>query len=149
MDIDVLMTLAVKYDDRVERFLTDLALDPPSQKFQDRNTPLVDETEEKPLVLSTVHSAKGLEWNTVFVPHLLDGLFPSTKSLNSWEDLEEERRLFYVACTRAKERLYLTFPSLVGLFDAFFTHPSRFLAEIDPTITSTEPPALTSPRLVV
>lgn len=132
MDIDVLMTLAVKYDDRVERFLTDLALDPPSQKFQDRNTPLVDETEEKPLVLSTVHSAKGLEWNTVFVPHLLDGLFPSTKSLNSWEDLEEERRLFYVACTRAKERLYLTFPSLVGLFDAFFTHPSRFLAEIDP-----------------
>lgn len=130
LDIDVLYTMAVNYN-KLERFLSDFALDPPSKSFQDKTSPLIDESEDKPLILSTIHSAKGLEWNTVFIPHLLDGLLPSTNSLVSIEYLEEERRLFYVACTRAKERLYLTLPSQFTLWDAFLTHPSRFIVEID------------------
>lgn len=130
LDVDVLYSLAAKYE-KLEKFLSDFALDPPSSSFQNQATPLVDETEDKPLTLSTIHSAKGLEWNTVFLPHLLDGLLPSSNSLGSIEELEEERRLFYVACTRAKERLYITMPAHVSSWDAFLTHPSRFISEID------------------
>lgn len=130
LDVDVIYSLACKYNE-LEKFLSDFALEPPSNKYQDKNTPLVDETEEKPVVLSTIHSAKGLEWNTVFVPHLLDGIFPGTAALNKIEEIEEERRLFYVACTRAKEKLYLTLPSQVSSWDAFFTLPSRFIIETD------------------
>lgn len=130
MEIDVLYSLACKYDD-LEKFLSDFALDPPSNKYQNQTSPLIDETEDKPLILSTVHSAKGLEWNSVFVPHLLDGLFPSARAVGDIEEIEEERRLFYVACTRAKERLYLTMPSYVASWDAFFTFPSRFLVEVE------------------
>ena len=130
MDIDVLHSLACKYDD-LEKFLSDFALDPPSNRYQNHTSPLIDETEDKPLILSTVHSAKGLEWNSVFVPHLLDGLFPSVRAVGDIEEIEEERRLFYVACTRAKEQLYLTMPSYVASWDAFFTLPSRFLVEVE------------------
>lgn len=129
-DVDVLVILAQKYED-LERFLSDFALEPPSNRFQESTTPLIDESEERPLVLSTVHSAKGLEWNTVFIPHLLDGLFPSSRTLRSFEEFEGERRLFYVACTRAKQRLYLTMPSYVSLWTDYFTLPSRFLVEIE------------------
>ena len=82
------------------------------------------------MTISTVHSAKGLEWNTVIVPHALDGLFPSIRA-RDLEEMEEERRLFYVACSRAKEQLYITFPSVLYSYDAVFTYPSRFIAEID------------------
>ena len=129
LDIDVLITLASRYDE-VEKFLADFALDPPSSRFQDETRPRVDESEEDSLILSTVHSAKGLEWTVVFVPHLLDGLFPSDRSLVHGEKLEEERRLFYVACTRAKSRLYLTMPSHFSSWAGWFILPSRFLAEI-------------------
>lgn len=132
LDIDVLYNMAIKYE-KLERFLSDFALDPPSKSFQDQSNPLIDESEDNPLVLSTIHSSKGLEWNTVFIPHLLDGLLPSTNSLVSIEYLEEERRLFYVACTRAKERLYLTLPAQFTLWDAYLIHPSRFIVEIDKT----------------
>jgi len=130
MDIDVLYSLACKYDD-LEKFLSDFALDPPSNRYQNQTNPLIDETEDKPLILSTVHSAKGLEWNSVLIPHLLDGLFPSARAVGDIEEIEEERRLFYVACTRAKEQLYLTMPSHVASWDAFFTLPSRFLVEVE------------------
>ncbi len=129
-DIDILSRLARKYDD-LERFLSDFALDPPSNKYRDEAGPFIDEPKDKPLVLSTVHSAKGLEWDSVFVPHLLDGFFPSVKAIKDIEETEEERRLFYVACTRAKERLYLTLPSYMASWDDFFTLPSRFLAEVE------------------
>jgi DNA helicase-2/ATP-dependent DNA helicase PcrA len=129
LDIDVLYSLACKYEE-LEKFLSDFALDPPSNRFQDNTRPLIDEREDKPLILSTVHSAKGLEWNNVFIPYLLDGVFPSVKSIGDIEGLEEERRLFYVACTRAKEGLYLTMPAYVSFWDAFFTNPSRFIEEI-------------------
>ncbi|MBC7475338.1 MAG: ATP-dependent helicase [Candidatus Sericytochromatia bacterium] len=130
LDIDVLYSLACNYE-KLEKFLSDFALEPPSNNFQNRATPLIDETEESPLTLSTIHSSKGLEWNTVFMPHLLDGLLPSSNSLGNLEDLEEERRLFYVGCTRAKERLFLTMPAHVASWDSFLTHPSRFIIEID------------------
>ena len=133
LDIEVLQTLASKYKS-LERFLSDFALDPPADKFQDRTTPRVDETEEAALVLSTVHSAKGLEWSVVFVPHLLDGLFPSDRSVGDIEELEEERRLFYVACTRAKRALYLTLPSSFQGRGYWLTLPSRFLAEVGPQL---------------
>ncbi len=128
-DIDVLIAMAGKYDD-LEKFLSAFALDPPNAKFQDHNSPLIDESEDKPVTLSTIHSSKGLEWYCVFVPHLLDGLFPTTRSLKSLEDLEEERRLFYVACSRAKEQLFCTYPSYFNTWDNFLTMPCRFMVEI-------------------
>jgi DNA helicase-2/ATP-dependent DNA helicase PcrA len=129
LDIDVVYSLACKYED-LEQFLSDFALDPPSDQFQDQTNPLLDKEPDRPLVLSTIHSAKGLEWNNVFIPYLLDGVFPSTKAISDIEGLEEERRLFYVACTRAKEGLYLSMPSYISFWDSFFTLPSRFIAEI-------------------
>jgi DNA helicase-2/ATP-dependent DNA helicase PcrA len=82
--------------------------------------------------LSTVHQAKGLEFHTVFVIWLTDGMFPSSRSLDTRPALEEERRLFYVAITRAKDELYLTFPHmrLTGGYGDIFQRPSRFLKEI-------------------
>ena len=129
MDVDVLIDLSKKYE-YIEKFLSDFALEPPSRSLSGETTPLIDEEEDPPLTISTIHSAKGLEWHTVFVPHALDGLFPSVRVQNI-EDLEEERRLFYVACSRAKEKLYVSFPSVLYSYDAVFTYPSRFIAEID------------------
>ncbi len=130
LDIRVLTDLANQYDS-LEKFLTDFALDPPSKKFGDRTTTLIDESEDKPLTISTIHSAKGLEWHTVFIPHALDGLIPSVRAIKNIEELEEERRLFYVACSRAKEDLLITMPSYVATYNGFLSYPSRFLVEID------------------
>lgn len=88
---------------------------------------------EERLRLSTIHQAKGLEFEVVFVIMLCDGLFPSARSLKERESEEEERRLFYVAVTRAKNELYLSYPLIrtAGMHggDAF-QHPSRFLDEV-------------------
>jgi len=130
LDIEVFCDLAAKYDD-LQKFLSDFALEPPSKKFGDKTTPLIDESEEKPMTLSTVHSSKGLEWYCVFIPHALDGLFPSVRAIKNIEEVEEERRLFYVACSRAKEELYITMPSFVKTYNGFLSYPSRFLIEID------------------
>ncbi len=130
LDIEVFSDLAVKYDD-LQKFLSDFALEPPSKKFGDKTTPLIDESEDKPMTLSTVHSSKGLEWYCVFIPHTLDGLFPSVRAIKNIEEIEEERRLFYVACSRAKEELYITMPSYVNTYNGFLSYPSRFLIEID------------------
>ncbi|MDQ6764650.1 MAG: UvrD-helicase domain-containing protein [Verrucomicrobiota bacterium] len=82
--------------------------------------------------LSSVHQAKGLEYHTVFVIWLTDGMFPSTRSLETREAIEEERRLFYVAITRARDELYLTYPHmrLNAGYGEMFQRPSRFLKEI-------------------
>jgi DNA helicase II / ATP-dependent DNA helicase PcrA len=129
-DIEVLIDLSKKYKN-IDRFLSDFALDPPSKRLADQSTPLIDEGEETGKVtVSTVHSAKGLEWYAVFIPHALDGMFPSNRATDI-EEMEEERRLFYVACSRAKEELYITLPRNIYSYDAFFHLPSRFLIEID------------------
>jgi DNA helicase-2/ATP-dependent DNA helicase PcrA len=86
--------------------------------------------------LSSVHQAKGLEFHSVFVIWLTDGMFPSSRSLETREAIEEERRLFYVAITRAKDELYLTYPHMrlnAGYGD-MFQRPSRFLKEIPPQL---------------
>lgn len=129
-DIEVLIDLSKKYKN-LDRFLSDFALDPPSKRVADQSTPMINEGEEKgKLTISTIHSAKGLEWYAVFIPHALEGLIPSNRATDI-EEMEEERRLFYVACSRAKEELYITFPRMVYSFDAFFNLPSRFLVEIE------------------
>jgi DNA helicase-2/ATP-dependent DNA helicase PcrA len=89
--------------------------------------------DEEPLRLSTVHQAKGLEFDVVFLVMLCDGLFPSYRSVESMEALEEERRLFYVAVTRARNELYLSYPITrpnPGRDDGWFQRPSRFLSEL-------------------
>jgi len=114
----------------VEEFLTQLAL-LTNVEAEDDNA-AKDDVEK--LKLSTIHQAKGLEFDAVFVIMLCDGMFPSTRSMESNEGEEEERRLFYVAITRAKSELYITYPLIRGGFgntgsDAFQS-PSRFLSEI-------------------
>lgn len=128
-DLEVFSVVASKYDD-MERFLADFTLEPPSNRFQNETTPSMDNDEE-PLVVSTIHSAKGLEWHTVFIPFALDGVIPSDRALETIQGLEEERRIFYVAATRAKENLFITMPTLHSSWNAVFTKPSRFIAELD------------------
>jgi DNA helicase-2/ATP-dependent DNA helicase PcrA len=130
LDINVLIELSSKYNS-LEKFLTEFALDPPSKNFGTKTTPLIDESEDEPLTISTIHSAKGLEWHTVIIPHALDGLIPSVRSLKNIEEVEEERRLFYVACSRAKQDLIITLPSYVTIYNSFLSYPSRFIVEIN------------------
>ena len=129
LDVDVLIGLAKQYES-IDRFLSDFALEPPSRSLSGESTPLIDESEEPPMTISTIHSAKGLEWHTVIIPHALDGLLPSIRA-KDLEEMEEERRLFYVACSRAREQLFITFPGVIYSYDAIFTYPSRFIAEMD------------------
>jgi DNA helicase-2/ATP-dependent DNA helicase PcrA len=82
------------------------------------------------IILSTIHQAKGLEWETVFVMRLQEGSFPHKKSLEELTALEEERRLFYVAVTRAKRRLFLTYPICAGMTGFEFGEPSSFIQEV-------------------
>ncbi len=109
-DLDLIESFAGPYNS-LQSFLSDMMLTPNRDRAQDNVVERDDEDER--LVLSTVHSAKGLEFHTVFMPHLVDGLFPSSRSFGDPESLEEERRLFYVAVTRAKENLYLLHPSFI------------------------------------
>src|SRR2546422_8910141 len=126
-DLDQLAVFARQFKD-VHEFLAQLALisnvDAEAGPNQHADTEAVN--------LSTVHQAKGLEFHTVFVIWLTDGMFPSSRSMDDRKDLEEERRLFYVAITRAKDELYLTYPHmrLTGGYGDVFQRPSRFLKEI-------------------
>jgi len=88
--------------------LADVSLDPPAGVEAE-----ADDEEDEWITLSTVHSAKGLEWHTVFVLGLADGHFPSGYALDSEDSIEEERRLLYVAITRAERNLYLLAPRVV------------------------------------
>jgi len=105
-DIEQLEQIARGYPSR-GRFLAELALDPPSSTGDLAGPPLLDEDY---LILSTIHSAKGCEWDVVYVIHAADGMIPSDMATSRAEEIEEERRLFYVALTRAKNMLYVTFP---------------------------------------
>jgi DNA helicase-2/ATP-dependent DNA helicase PcrA len=105
-DLDVL-TNAVGQTATLDAFLAELALDPPSSSADYGREPQLDDDY---LILSTVHSAKGLEWDAVHVISASDGLFPSDMALSSPDGLEEERRLFYVALTRARRSLTIHVP---------------------------------------
>jgi DNA helicase-2/ATP-dependent DNA helicase PcrA len=105
-DLDRLSSAATAMDD-LSAWLAEITLDPPASTGDRAGPPHLDEDY---VVISTVHSAKGLEWRSVHLPQLVDGAFPSDMALKSAEGLAEERRLFYVATTRARDRLTLYTP---------------------------------------
>ncbi|QEI06926.1 ATP-dependent helicase [Pigmentiphaga aceris] len=105
-DLDQLSRIAALYGSR-EQFLTELTLDPPDATSDESGVPLRDEDY---LILSTIHSAKGQEWKAVYVLNVIDGCIPSDMSTGTAAEIEEERRLLYVAMTRAKESLQLVVP---------------------------------------
>jgi DNA helicase-2/ATP-dependent DNA helicase PcrA len=111
-DLIQLEQIAGGYPSR-ERFLTELALDPPDATSAQSGAPVLDEDY---LILSTIHSAKGQEWKSVFVLNVVDGCIPSDLGVGTTAEIEEERRLLYVAMTRARDDLHLVVPQ------RFFTH---------------------------
>ena len=114
-DLAQLAQIAATYASR-ERFLTELTLDPPEATSDQAGPPLLDEDY---LILSTIHSAKGQEWNAVFVLNAVDGCIPSDLGVGTTHEIEEERRLLYVAMTRAKDQLHVMVPQ------KFYTHGQR------------------------
>jgi DNA helicase-2/ATP-dependent DNA helicase PcrA len=118
-DLIQLAQIAASYPTR-ERFLTELTLDPPDATSDQAGPPLLDEDY---LILSTIHSAKGQEWSSVFVLNVVDGCIPSDLGVSSTPEIEEERRLLYVAMTRAKDQLHLMVPQ------RFFTRGQRGLGD--------------------
>jgi len=134
-DLGQLAALAAEYGSR-SRFLTEITLDPPASTSDFAGPPHLDDDY---LVLSTIHSAKGGEWRSVFVIHAADGNIPSDMALSDPGGLEEERRLLYVALTRARDHLVVTVPQRFyhKRFSAAPRHsyalPSRFL---DPAMAS-------------
>src|SRR5262249_12583369 len=126
-DLDQLAAIMARYQS-LGALLADMALEPPSDSVGDV---LAAESDEGLLTLSTIHSAKGLEWHTVFVIWAAEGKFPSAYNLDDTA-LEEERRLMYVATTRAKTELYLTYPTNVydRSLGIVFGRPSRFIEDL-------------------
>jgi DNA helicase-2/ATP-dependent DNA helicase PcrA len=129
-DLEHLLSIMERYDS-LKEFLTDMALEPPNTSIEDSMSD--DSGGDRILVLSTIHSAKGLEWHAVFVIWTLDGRFPSSHSINNPEELEEELRLMYVAATRARKELYFIYPK--EIYDRtsgmVLKRPSRFLDSIN------------------
>jgi len=115
--------------------LADMALEPPTDSIGDM---LAVDPEEGYVTLSTIHSAKGLEWRTVFLIWAADGRFPGPMSVRP-DELEEERRLMYVANTRAKDELYISYP--IHMFERSVGYvmgrASRFLEDLDATVLPT------------
>ena len=128
-DIETFVTISERYKS-VNDLLNDMALEPPTESVIDVEA---ESKENEYLTLSTIHSAKGLEWRVVFIIWALDGRFPSAKAIDTVDSVEEERRLFYVACTRAKELLYISYP--INIYDResglVLSKQSRFLDNID------------------
>jgi DNA helicase-2/ATP-dependent DNA helicase PcrA len=127
-DLEHLQYLAGQYSN-LEDFISDLALEPPEASVEGMYK---NNSADEALTISTIHSAKGLEWDTVFIIGAVDGRFPSVYSFNSEEEMDEELRLMYVATTRAKNNLYITYP--VDMYDysmqMVLSKPSRFLDNI-------------------
>ena len=124
-DLDHFEYLSTQYSN-LEDFISDLALEPPDASVEGMYK---KNSDDEALTISTIHSAKGLEWDTVFIIGAVDGRFPSAYSFNSEEEMDEELRLMYVAATRAKNNLYITYP--VDMYDysmnMVLSKPSRFL----------------------
>lgn len=131
-DLRALANFAAQYNN-VEAFLADVSL---AGEYSGE-TIVTGPTEQEFVTLSTIHQAKGLEWPVVFIPWLADGRFPTDFALNTQEDEEEERRVFHVATTRAKDEVYLVVPQLYRnrSRSLIMMKPSRFLSEIDENLT--------------
>ncbi len=128
-DIEQLALFADKYTE-LEQFLAEASL---QESYATAASKAGDDEER--MVLSTVHQAKGLEWDAVFVINLAAGQFPNDRSMREDKGLEEERRLFYVAVTRARKYLYLTYP-LTGSITSYLQGPSVFLEDLDRSLIS-------------
>ncbi len=131
-DLDQVANFAAGFPN-VDEFLAQLSLLTNLEAEDDRPAPKDDER----IKLSSIHQAKGLEFDVVFVIMLCDGMFPSYRSLERDDNQEEERRLFYVSITRARNELYLTYPLLritAGQGGDMLQQPSRFLKEIPPDL---------------
>ena len=128
-DLEIFQNISENYKS-LDVLLADMAIEPIIDSVVDIEAPT---KESEFLTLSTIHSAKGLEWHSVFVIHAVDGYFPSSRSAETTELLEEERRLMYVSVTRAKQNLFITFP--MNLFDrqagVTLSKPSRFISELN------------------
>ena len=128
-DIEQFALFAESYDD-LSSFLSDVLLYDDVAALRESG----GERDDERIVLSTIHQAKGLEWHTVFIMHLADGFFPNKRALAEDGGVEEERRLFYVAVTRARERLFLTYPLTSGMESLMLNRPSQFLDEVSPSL---------------
>jgi DNA helicase-2/ATP-dependent DNA helicase PcrA len=128
-DLDHLESLCARYK-TLSEFLSEITLEPPQASVGDIAAPAGEE--EDTLTLSTIHSAKGLEWKAVFILWVLDGKLPLSRAAEDEEEMEEERRLLYVAATRAKDLLVLTYP--VNIYEratgTVLSKPSRFVEDI-------------------
>jgi len=131
-DLNQLANFALQYS-KLEEFLSDVTL---SEGFKGETTDGSNDGPDESLVLSTIHQAKGLEWKYVFVIGLVEGQFPHYKIYDNPEEIEEERRLFYVAVTRAKEELYLTYPIISFSYATGqnINKPSGFIQELDDSL---------------
>ncbi len=131
-DIRALANFAGQYQN-VEAFLADVSL---AGEFSGE-TCVAGPTEQEFVILSTVHQAKGLEWPVVFIPWLADGRFPTDMAMNKDEDLQEERRVFHVAVTRARDEIYLVVPQVYRNRggNLIMMKPSRFLTELSQDLT--------------
>ncbi len=120
-DLEMIREIGGKYES-LDDFLADFAIDRPEASYYQKDM----------ITLTTIHSAKGLEWETVFIINASDGSLPVSFSLNCPEEIEEERRLFYVAVTRAKEKLFISYPfeSKRG-YERYINRPSRFMESLD------------------
>jgi DNA helicase-2/ATP-dependent DNA helicase PcrA len=134
-DLEMFQQITERYRS-LSSLLADLALEPSAESVTDIAPP---DREDEKLVLSTIHSAKGLEWHSVFVIYALDGRFPNTRAAISDDAMEEERRLMYVACTRAKENLFVTYP--INIYDResglILSKPSRFISGMPENLLDT------------
>jgi DNA helicase-2/ATP-dependent DNA helicase PcrA len=134
-DLEMFQQITERYRS-LGTLLTDLALEPATESVTDI-TPTG--TDDEKLVLSTIHSAKGLEWHSVFVIYALEGRFPTSRAATSEESMEEERRLMYVACTRAQQNLFITYP--INIYDResglVLSKPSRFIAGLPENLLDT------------
>ena len=131
-DLEALNNIASNYDNTTT-FLADMVLEPPRDSVSDIDA---EDKDDEQLIISTIHSAKGLEWHSVFIMHAMDGFFPSAQSFDKQATIEEERRLMYVAVTRAKRNLFISYPT--NIFDRYngytIAMPSRFIASVPDTL---------------
>ncbi|NJD61679.1 MAG: ATP-dependent helicase [Deltaproteobacteria bacterium] len=131
-DLDHLESLCARYR-TLSEFLAEITLEPPQASVGDISAP---DGEEETLTLSTIHSAKGLEWKAVFILWVLDGKLPLSRAAEDDEAMEEERRLLYVAATRAKDRLAMIYP--VNIYErssgTVLSKPSRFVEDVPASV---------------
>lgn len=133
-DLEAFAGLSRSYTN-LEQLLQDLALEPLDASAMETEASAKD---EPPLTLTTIHSAKGLEWDTVFIIQCLDGILPSGYAVENTSALDEELRLLYVACTRARERLFISYPvTKESSYGEYFSNPSRFLEDIPENVLET------------